>query len=157
MWKRYIELPVFRWPIVLLSVVAQDETIPFFPERISFLRWSGPLLHLTLFFKGTGKVQFFTIKAAGSERCGILCSNIPPHPCEAIHEADTTRKLWRNQLIQGSKHARKSKQHQVLYIEKLDEGQGQTTCSREDGDVHTSRVFTKCCTTIRWYILHENS
>ena len=69
---------------------------------------------------------------------GFHCVILPPHPCETVHDADTRWKLRGNQSIQSSEHGWKAEEHQVLHIEELDEGQGQTACEAKEEEFYTN-------------------
>lgn len=63
----------------------------------------------------------------------VHCMSSPPHLCETVHDADTTRKLWGDYFIQDGQHGWNTEKHQILDIEELDEGQGQTACNGGEG------------------------
>lgn len=75
----------------------------------------------------------------------VCCAgrSLPPHPSEAVHDADAARELRGNDFIERGQHAGKTKEHQILDVEELDQGQGQTawdtkpTASTWNGDFIT--------------------
>lgn len=53
------------------------------------------------------------------QHCIHVSVSLPPHLCETVHNADTTRKFWRKDAVQSSQHGRKTKQNQVLHVKEL--------------------------------------
>lgn len=60
-----------------------------------------------------------------------------------MHDADAARELRGNDFIERGQHAGKTKQHQILDVEELDQGQSQTawdtkpTASTRNGEFMT--------------------